>query len=273
MPKEVFISYSSKEREWANQICKVLELNQISYWIAPDCIPGGSNYTTEIPIGIKECAVFMILVTDNSVQSPWVRKELDTAITEKKLIIPLIVEGTEMPPDFSFLLNGVQHYSSSAEVDPTSAILDRIKKEIRDLQENSPPKTPEEIIPYRCPKCGFENINDDYHYSERTTYERLKEATRNFWMMAMPLITSLAIYIVLCIKDLSFAPFGKSIIQCGIIISFVTVFIKFITIYYPEYRKRKNLRWGFIEKHVSCCRCGHRFILRIPADTYVYTQK
>lgn len=269
MPKEVFISYSSLDRQWAEQVIKVLEINSISYWIAPDCIPGGSNYTTEIPLGIKNCVAFMILVTENTVRSPWVRKELDTAITENKLIIPLIVDGTVLPPDFSFLLNGVQHYSTASKADPTSAILDRLKKEIEALRENEPatdnPKKPK----HTCPKCGCENINDDYRIVEVTVHEQIKQMMKDLWIYFMPFITSVIIFFMLMLMGQD--P-NKLILLCGAGMTFLQMLIKLDMVYRPVLEERRNLRRGVIVRRVSCCRCGCRFRLVLPADDYVFNQ-
>ena len=57
--KEVFISYSSKDFERVNRIKEILETNGISCWMAPQCIPAGSNYAREIPAAIKNCKVFL----------------------------------------------------------------------------------------------------------------------------------------------------------------------------------------------------------------------
>lgn len=271
MPKDVFISYSSKDREWAEQICHVLELNHISYWIAPECIPGGSNYTTEIPLAIQSCCVFFILLTDHSVQSPWVKKELDTAINEKKLILPLLLQGTEMPSDFVFLLNGVQFYSTGNQNDPTSEILDRIKKECAERKQDSTVMIEGEPK-HICPKCGCDNINDDYKHIEKTSYEQLQDFYKNHWVYLMPFFTSIIIAVMLCIRDLSLSDYLKEIFICGAIMSILTSSLKIALIYYPIYQKRKNLQRGFVVKHVSCCRCGYRFKIKTSAENNTYMQ-
>ena len=272
MSNYVFISYSTKDRSWAEQICKVLELNHISYWIAPESIPGGSNYLKEIPVAISECTAFMVLVTDNSVQSPWVLKELTNAINEKKLVIPLIVENTELPRDFAFLLNGVQHYMGTYKKDPTSAILDRIKIEIQREQQKKPEQEQQTQTKHMCPKCGCENINDDYEYVEKTAYEEIRDMMKNRWVYLMPFITSIVIWVVLCIMDLSMSEYGKTILFYGAAMSLMVSMIRVALIYYPIYRNKKNLQMGFIERKVSCCRCGYRFCIKTTADTYAFNQ-
>jgi len=51
---DVFISYSSKEYETANIVRQTLKSNKIKCWMAPESIPAGSNYSREIPKGIRE---------------------------------------------------------------------------------------------------------------------------------------------------------------------------------------------------------------------------
>ena len=270
MKKDVFISYSSRDRDWAEQVRKVLSLNQISCWIAPDCIPGGSNYTTEIPLAIKSCAVFMILLTDDSVDSPWVKKELDTAINEKKLILPLLLAETTLSADFSFLLNGVQYYSTDSKEDFTSAVLDRIKETRSENSVSTKDKNNSEPKHF-CPKCGFENLNDDYNYVELTAYQQIRGMLKDIWLYAMPSLSALCIFIVLWIKGLSPGDY-KVICMCGLLFSIQAVVIKGITIYYPLYKKQNYLKKGFLVHRVSCCRCGHRFKLKISAENNIYKQ-
>ena len=45
---EVFISYSSKEKEMADLVRETLENNGISCWMAPESIPASSGYAAEI---------------------------------------------------------------------------------------------------------------------------------------------------------------------------------------------------------------------------------
>ena len=111
---DVFISYSSKDWEYVYQIRQHLLNSGLSCWMAPDSIPAGSNYTREIPIGIRDCQVFLVIVSGNSVRSRWVLKELDTAINKGKHVIPFVVESCSLSDEFEFLLSGCQcKYASS----------------------------------------------------------------------------------------------------------------------------------------------------------------
>ena len=72
MKSDVFISYSSKEYETANIVRQTLKSNKIKCWMAPESIPAGSNYSREIPKGIRESQIFLLILFSSSQDSIWV---------------------------------------------------------------------------------------------------------------------------------------------------------------------------------------------------------
>lgn len=110
--KEVFISYSSIDYASAQTVRNVLEKNGLSCWMAPEDIPGGSNYTKEIPIAIRNCSVFVLILSKNAQNSTWVLKELDSAVNCGKVILPFMIENCSLNDEFNFLLTGAQRYSA-----------------------------------------------------------------------------------------------------------------------------------------------------------------
>ncbi|MEE1086829.1 MAG: TIR domain-containing protein [Schaedlerella sp.] len=108
--KDVFISYKSEEFEKAEWVRVALEAEGISCWMAPMCIPGGSNYAREIPKAIKACRVFVLILSRRSQESIWVPKELDQAINAGKEIMPFVIEETLLDDMFGFYLSNVQQY-------------------------------------------------------------------------------------------------------------------------------------------------------------------
>ncbi len=110
--KEVFISYSTVDITSAETVRDILEQNGLSCWMAPRDIPGGSNYTKEIPIAIRNCKVFVLILSNNSQNSHWVLKELDSAVNCGKVILPFMLEDCILNDEFNFLLTGTQRYSA-----------------------------------------------------------------------------------------------------------------------------------------------------------------
>lgn len=88
MKYDVFISYSRKDPEIANELCKALDEARVSYWIDRSKVHGSANFLTEITRCIKSCKVVIFIATANSVASEWTQKEILFAIKHKKSIIP-----------------------------------------------------------------------------------------------------------------------------------------------------------------------------------------
>ena len=112
--QHVFISYSSKNLKQAHNIRTYLEAQGISCWMAPESIPAGSNYTKEIPVAIRDCRVFLLLLSHHSLKSDWVLKELDTALSKKKYVVPFMLEDCALTDEFEFLLAGCHRHFASA---------------------------------------------------------------------------------------------------------------------------------------------------------------
>ena len=64
-------------------------------------IPVGSNYAREIPRAIRECDLFLLILSKESQESVWVEKEVDRAICFKNNIVPIKIDDTPMNDSFS----------------------------------------------------------------------------------------------------------------------------------------------------------------------------
>ncbi len=139
MKKDVFISYSSKDFDKVNNIKSILENNGISCWMAPQSIPAGSNYAKEIPVAIKNCKVFLLMLTSKSQESKWVPKEVSLALTECKCVIPFVIEDCVLVDIFNFFLTDIQrYYAFELKSDSLKELIERIRFECnkdREIQE------------------------------------------------------------------------------------------------------------------------------------------
>ena len=136
--KEVFISYSSVDLVSAETVRNVLEKNGLSCWMAPRDIPGGSNYTKEIPGAIRNCKAFVLILSENAQSSHWVLKELDSAVNCGKVILPFMVEDCTLNDEFNFLLTGAQRYAAyQKKAEALEILIGRIRN-ILDTSGNDP---------------------------------------------------------------------------------------------------------------------------------------
>lgn len=102
-----FVSYSSQREEETLKICSFLEENGINLWKAPQSILPGESYPAAIKRGIQSCHCFLLLMTQQSVVSPFVKKELEMAIKLSKPVIPLQIDP-DTNDDMDWLL-GLTH--------------------------------------------------------------------------------------------------------------------------------------------------------------------
>jgi polar amino acid transport system substrate-binding protein len=93
---DAFISYASKDgADIAIGISQYLETKGVSCWIAPRNVRPGSDYASEIILGIKACKVFVLLLTEQANRSSHVANEVDRAFHYQKVIIPVKIEQRE----------------------------------------------------------------------------------------------------------------------------------------------------------------------------------
>ena len=101
----IFISHKTDpDHELALEFKKILNDLKIETWIAPEDVPAGRCYAAEIPHAIKTCEKVLFILTEQSMQSKHVLKELDIAITNKKEIIPVQIGEFSLTDEFSYLL-------------------------------------------------------------------------------------------------------------------------------------------------------------------------
>ena len=98
---DVFISYSSVDKNVTDALCHFLEERKIRCWIAPRDILPGQEYADAIVHAISNVKIFVLVCSKDSLQSQWVRKETNLAVSDNKIIIPFKIadcslEGTAM---------------------------------------------------------------------------------------------------------------------------------------------------------------------------------
>lgn len=137
--KDVFISYKAEEIQDALWVKAALEDKGIGCWMAPDDIPGGSSYATEIPQAIRQCKVFILILSAKTQASVWVSREIDLALNERKTVMPFMLEDCPLQDDFQFYLTNVQRYAAFRDKD---AAMQKMLQQIQSLLGVAPQATP-----------------------------------------------------------------------------------------------------------------------------------
>ena len=94
MTHKVFISYSRKDKEIAEYICKILKENSIEYWIDKEGIYSSFNYKEVIVDAIDVSKAVIFISSANSNASINVIREIGYAVNMDKPILPVMLDDT-----------------------------------------------------------------------------------------------------------------------------------------------------------------------------------
>jgi hypothetical protein len=97
-----FLSHSSRDKPFIRQLATDLTANGITVWLDEQMIKVGESILERVGQGLAESDYFLIALSDNSVNSEWVKKELNEAllkeIEERKVrVLPLKLSDCEIP--------------------------------------------------------------------------------------------------------------------------------------------------------------------------------
>lgn len=104
----VFISYSTKNENLALNIYNECKSLDIDVWFAPKSIKIGESYTSTINKAIKNSNFFILILSKQSMESYHVLKELGLAVKNKKKILPIKIDYSDINEDFEYLLENIQ---------------------------------------------------------------------------------------------------------------------------------------------------------------------
>lgn len=97
MAGDVFISYSRRDQEFVLRLVADLEDREAFTWIDRGNIGGGQVWRDAIDAGIRNCKVFVLVISPDSIASSNVGSELELALAYGKPIIPLLYRRATIP--------------------------------------------------------------------------------------------------------------------------------------------------------------------------------
>jgi hypothetical protein len=79
-----FISYSSKDQEFAERLHADLQAKGVRVWFAPHDLPIGARIRPSIDESIRIHDKLLLVLSEHSISSQWVEQEVETALSRER---------------------------------------------------------------------------------------------------------------------------------------------------------------------------------------------
>ncbi|MVM34856.1 TIR domain-containing protein [Spirosoma sp. HMF4905] len=93
----LFVSYSHEDEAVIKPLVDLLRTKEGLVFFDRDSILAGDEWNPKILSAIDSCDKFIVFWSIKSAESFYVEKEFTRAINDKKTIIPILLDGTELP--------------------------------------------------------------------------------------------------------------------------------------------------------------------------------
>lgn len=101
-PPDAFISYFHEDADFVSRLAAVLAKRGFTVWYDQRSLTAGASWPWEIERAL-ECTRYVALVaTSDSVERPWVRREMDGAYVRegeerRQILVPLRIDDSDLP--------------------------------------------------------------------------------------------------------------------------------------------------------------------------------
>jgi TolB-like protein/tetratricopeptide (TPR) repeat protein len=112
--RDAFISYANQDAAVAQALCESLERRGIKCWIAPRDVPPGTLYAESIVRAINGAKVLVLILSQHSVASAHVGKEVERASSKRRPILALRTDAAPLTPALEYFLSESQWVDATA---------------------------------------------------------------------------------------------------------------------------------------------------------------
>ena len=98
----IFLSHSSRDKQFARRLAETLTSHGVQVWIDEAELKIGDSLIGKISAAIDKADFVAAILSQNSVRSNWVQKELQLAMTKeiegrRVTVLPILIERCEIP--------------------------------------------------------------------------------------------------------------------------------------------------------------------------------
>jgi uncharacterized protein YjbI with pentapeptide repeats len=136
-----FISYSTKDQEFAKRLYADLQEEGVRCWFAPDKLKIGDPFRQRIDEAIRRHQKLLVILSEHSVESNWVRDEVESCFErehrEKSIVLfPVRLDGAVMDTDAAWAASSRRQrhmgdFSKWRDHDSYQKAFDRLLKDLK----------------------------------------------------------------------------------------------------------------------------------------------
>ncbi len=134
MAIRIFLSHSSRDRQWIQSIRSQADAVGVDVYLFDEDLHPGENTALKLQRALEQCQALLVLITANSVLSPYVNQEIGLALGRRMPVIPLV--ETTVTPDRLAMLQGVDYIPFDR--DDVQAALTQLTRTLREIEQNTP---------------------------------------------------------------------------------------------------------------------------------------
>jgi hypothetical protein len=135
----IFLSHNHKDKAFVRKLADRLNSHGIRTWVDEAEIRVGDSLITKIEAAIKDFAYLGVILSPNSVNSQWVRKEVNIALTQEidgaqVKVLPILIETCKIP---GFLSDKLYADFTTDFEDGFVTLLERLRDDLYDDNHKS----------------------------------------------------------------------------------------------------------------------------------------
>jgi hypothetical protein len=97
------LSHSGKDKPFVRDLVQKLEQSGVTIWLDERELSIGDSITQKIGLAIDKMDYFAVVLSNNSINSAWVQKEIQDALSKelnqkRVVVLPLLLEEVTVPP-------------------------------------------------------------------------------------------------------------------------------------------------------------------------------
>jgi hypothetical protein len=108
MSKDIFISYSRRDQEFVTRLASDLNAHVAFVWFDRSTIQPGQKWHDEIMEGIRDCKAFILVLSPDAMESPYVREEVNKALELGKTLFPILYRPAKWTGEFESIVKDIQ---------------------------------------------------------------------------------------------------------------------------------------------------------------------